>query len=75
MLVVRRSLGVAILAVMAARAGAGRPPHPLGQWGVHALVALHVLATVRHVAVRRDGLLGRMIPRQDDTARLSRTDF
>lgn len=44
--------------------------HLLGQWAVYALVALHVLATAWHVAVRRDGLLGRMIPPQDNTARL-----
>ena len=43
--------------------------HLLGQWGICALVALHVLATAWHVAVRRDGLLGRMIPPQDDAAR------
>ncbi len=43
--------------------------HLLGQWGIYALVALHVLSTVWHVAVRRDGLLGRMIPPQDDAAR------
>ncbi len=44
--------------------------HLLGQWGVYALVALHVLATAWHVAVRRDGLLNRMLPPQDNTARL-----
>jgi len=38
--------------------------HNLGQWALYALVALHVLATVWHVAVRRDGLLGRMLPPQ-----------
>ena len=43
--------------------------HLLGQWGVYTLVALHVLATVWHVAVRRDGLLSRMLPAQDYTAR------
>ena len=31
----------------------------------------HVLATVWHVAVRRDGLLDRMTPLQDGTARWS----
>ena len=44
--------------------------HLLGQWGIYALVALHVLATVWHVAVRQDGLLSRMLPPQDGTARL-----
>ena len=44
--------------------------HLLGQWGVYALVALHVFATAWHVAIRRDGLLSRMIPPQDNTARL-----
>lgn len=47
----------------------GETMHVTGQWIVYALVALHVLATVWHVAVRRDGLLNRMIPAQDDTAR------
>ena len=40
--------------------------HLLGQWGLYVLVGLHVLATVWHVAIRRDGLLNRMIPKQDD---------
>ena len=44
--------------------------HLAGRWAVYALVSLHVLATVWHVAIRRDGLLGRMIPPQDNTARL-----
>ncbi len=35
-----------------------------GQWAVYALIALHLLATAWHVAVRRDGVLGRMLPRQ-----------
>ena len=46
--------------------------HLLGQWGIYALVALHVLATAWHVGVRRDGLLNRILPRQDDTAGLPR---
>lgn len=33
-----------------------------GQWAVYALVLLHVAATVWHVAVRRDGVLERMLP-------------
>lgn len=40
--------------------------HLAGQWAVYALVSLHVLATVWHVAVKRDGLLGRMLPAQDN---------
>ena len=44
--------------------------HLAGQWGIYALVCLHVLATIWHVAVRRDGLLSRMIPPQDNAARL-----
>jgi cytochrome b561 len=39
--------------------------HLLGQWGVYTLVGLHVGATVWHVAIRRDGLLNRMLPPQD----------
>ena len=42
--------------------------HLLGQWGVYTLVGLHVGATVWHVAIRRDGLLDRMIPPQDREA-------
>ena len=38
----------------------------LGQWMVYGLVALHVLATTWHVAVRRDGVLGRMLPEQHE---------
>lgn len=48
---------------------AAQTAHLLGQWGIYALMALHVLATVWHVAVRRDGLLDRMIPLQDGTPR------
>jgi len=43
--------------------------HNAGQWAIYGFVALHVLATVWHVAVRRDGLLSRMLPPQDNTAR------
>ncbi|KMO35603.1 cytochrome B561 [Methylobacterium variabile] len=39
--------------------------HLVGQYAVYALVALHVLATAWHLIVRRDGLLDRMLPRQD----------
>jgi cytochrome b561 len=34
------------------------------QWGLYALVVLHILATVWHINVRRDGVLHRMLPRQ-----------
>jgi len=44
--------------------------HLLGQWGVYTLVGLHVGATVWHVAIRRDGLLDRMIPPQDQSGAL-----
>jgi cytochrome b561 len=36
----------------------------IGQWLLYALVLLHVAATVFHVAIRRDGLLARMLPPQ-----------
>ena len=39
--------------------------HVIGQWFVYALVILHVGATIWHVSVRRDGLLDRMLPRQE----------
>ena len=39
--------------------------HLLGQWGLYVLIGLHVGATIWHVAIRRDGLLNRMIPPQD----------
>lgn len=38
--------------------------HLAGQWAVYALVLLHIAATAWHVAVRRDGLLSRMLPPQ-----------
>lgn len=39
--------------------------HLAGQWAVYLLVGLHILATVWHVAIRRDGLHERMMPVQD----------
>jgi cytochrome b561 len=42
----------------------GRSVHHTVQWAVYALIALHVLAAVWHVAVRRDGLLDRELPPQ-----------
>ncbi|MBC7800022.1 MAG: cytochrome b [Gemmatimonadaceae bacterium] len=47
---------------------AGEWVHLTGQWLVYALVSLHLLATAWHVAIKRDGLLNRMIPPQDDAA-------
>lgn len=38
--------------------------HLAGQWAVYTLVLLHLAATAWHVAVRRDGLLSRMLPPQ-----------
>ena len=38
--------------------------HLAGQWLLYAVVALHVLAAVWHVAARRDGTLERMLPPQ-----------
>ncbi len=38
--------------------------HLAGQWAVYVLVLLHIAATAWHVAVRRDGLLSRMLPAQ-----------
>ena len=38
--------------------------HYVAQWALYALIALHVTATVYHVASRRDGLLQRMLPAQ-----------
>lgn len=38
--------------------------HVWGQFAVYGLIILHVAATVWHVAVRRDGLLERMLPEQ-----------
>jgi cytochrome b561 len=38
--------------------------HLLGQFAVYALVLLHISATAWHLAVRRDGILDRMLPRQ-----------
>lgn len=38
--------------------------HLAGQWAVYALVLLHIAATAWHVAIRRDGVLDRMLPEQ-----------
>ncbi len=39
--------------------------HVFGQFAVYLLVALHILGTVWHLVIRRDGLLERMLPVQD----------
>ncbi len=39
-----------------------------GQWAVYALIALHLLATVWHVAIRRDAVLERMLPPERNAA-------
>lgn len=36
----------------------------VGQWLVYALILLHLGATAWHAAIRRDGLLDRMLPEQ-----------
>ncbi len=36
----------------------------VGQWLVYGLIVLHILATAWHAAVRRDGVLDRMLPEQ-----------
>jgi len=46
-------------------AKAAQTVHVFGQYGVVGLIVLHVLATGWHVAVRRDGVLNRMLPPQD----------
>ena len=38
--------------------------HVYAQWLVYALIGLHVFATAWHLAVRRDAILDRMLPRQ-----------
>ncbi|MDP4024976.1 cytochrome b [Methylobacterium sp. NEAU 140] len=39
--------------------------HVFGQYAVYVLVLLHILGTVWHLVIRRDGLLERMLPVQD----------
>ncbi len=39
--------------------------HLAGQWAVYVLVGLHIAGTGWHVAIRRDGVLDRMLPGQD----------
>lgn len=50
-----------------ALAGAAMWVHVVtGQWLVYGLIAVHLLATIWHVAMRRDGVLSRMLPAQDE---------
>ena len=37
----------------------------IGQWLVYALITVHLLATAWHAAVRRDGVVDRMLPEQN----------
>jgi cytochrome b561 len=46
-------------------AGAAWVHLAIGQWLLYALVLLHIAATVFHVAIRRDGVLARMLPPQE----------
>jgi cytochrome b561 len=41
----------------------------VGQWLTYTLVVLHVAATAWHVSVRKDGILERMLPRQNTPPR------
>ena len=38
--------------------------HQTGQWFVYGLISLHLVGVSYHLIVRRDGLLGRMLPPQ-----------
>ncbi len=40
----------------------------VGQWLVYGLIVLHITATAWHAAVRRDGVLDRMLPEQSAEA-------
>jgi cytochrome b561 len=42
--------------------------HVVGQWAVYLFVALHVLASVWHATIRKDRVLGRMLPRREGAA-------
>jgi cytochrome b561 len=37
----------------------------VGQWLVYTLIFLHVAASIWHISVRRDGVLDRMLPKQE----------
>ena len=50
-------------------AGAATWVHAVvGQWVAYSLILLHVAATVWHVALRRDGVLDRMLPEQAENS-------
>ena len=40
----------------------GSQLHSVGQWALYGLVALHVLATLQHAFIKRDGVHRRMLP-------------
>jgi cytochrome b561 len=42
----------------------GETAHDWLQWPLYALIILHILATVWHINIRRDGVLLRMLPKQ-----------
>jgi cytochrome b561 len=41
-----------------------------GQWLVYGLILLHLTAAIWHVAVKRDGVLDRMLPPQNRDLRV-----
>ena len=43
--------------------------HAWGQWVVYGLIGVHLAGVSWHLIVRRDGLLGRMLPPQADLTR------
>lgn len=49
--------------------------HVAGQFVLYSLIFLHIAATVWHVAVRRDGLLERMLPEQKIAQNMTAQDF
>jgi cytochrome b561 len=38
--------------------------HAAGQWAVYALILLHLAGVVFHLVIKKDGLLGRILPAQ-----------
>jgi cytochrome b561 len=51
-----------------ALASLGQALHLAGTWATYGLIILHVLGTTWHIVVRRDGVLERILPRQDRIA-------
>lgn len=43
---------------------AAKAIHSLGQWAVYGLIGAHLAGVSYHLVVRRDGMLGRMLPAQ-----------